>query len=327
MFNAIANRIRLIPEQCRILLYEKNNAAVNALIANIVAVFFVMMTAVFPAFMTPGRYFTINFDKTLFLWVSTGTVTLLLFIVLTVLNKKFTVKNYYIDNEPSRRVALAEWMLLVFIGWAYISAMVSMFFNPGPRNGRFGGSIVWFGGNGRYEGFITFLAYALCFLIIARFYKPKQRHLLLFAGSTILVSLYGVLQFFRIDIFNLWRWHNHGFYPYPLTIPFRTTIGHVNLISAYCSFTILLFSVLFCVSRSKWRYLYLAASAFSFALSLTVVSGISGDSHRVAILGTMFLLIPYFISNRERLGRILIVFSSWCLVYAGCSAYLSNAMH
>jgi putative inorganic carbon (HCO3(-)) transporter len=37
----------------------------------------------------------------------------------------------------------------------------------------------------------------------------------------------------------------------------------------------------------------------------------------------MILLIPYWISDRERLGRILIVLSSWCIIYAGHSSYMS----
>jgi hypothetical protein len=59
----------------------------------------------------------------------------------------------------------------------------------------------------------------------------------------------------------------------------------------------------------------------SFALSL--VTGDSGDAHAVAIFGAMVLLVPYWIADRERLGRILIIISGWCIVYVCNSAYLS----
>jgi len=203
--------------------------------------------------------------------------------------------------------------------------------NPEWINTRFDSAVIWFGANDRYEGFITFLCYALCFVLIARFYKPKRLHLLFIAASTVIISLYGVLQFFGIDIFGLFHFDNQtmidectgvAYLLYGnLTANFRTTLGNVNVVSAYVSFTIMLFAVLFAVARSKWQWLYLAAGAFSFALALT--TGRAGDSHTVAILGTMVLLIPYWISHRERLGRILIVMATWCTVYAGYSAYMS----
>jgi O-antigen ligase len=92
-------------------------------------------------------------------------------------------------------------------------------------------------------------------------------------------------------------------------------------VSAYCSFAVVLSAVLFAVSRSRWQYLYLGASLTSFALSLT--TGFSGDAYAVAIFGAMILLVPYWLADRERLGRIFIILSGWCFVFVCNSAYLS----
>jgi O-antigen ligase len=135
------------------------------------------------------------------------------------------------------------------------------------------------------------------------------------AVSSILVSAVGIFQFFGFNIFKLTS------YIAPLSMSFRTTLGHVNLVSSYCAFTAVLFTVLFTVSHSKWKYLYFSAAVLVFALSLT--TGFSGDTHILAILVSMILIIPYWISKQERLGRLLITLSGWCVVYTGHSIYMS----
>ena len=294
----------------------KNTININDLITNITSIFFIAITAFYPVFIGSGGYSSITYKKALFFWLATGIATIALLFIFICGKQKFSLDNYYVENEPLRKVTVAEWVLLGFVIWTLISAILSMWQNPEWANPGFGSASVWLGANSRYEGFITFLCYAITFAIVARFYKIKDLHLQLIAVSAILISLIGVLQFFGLDIFRLYAHYS------PLSTLLRTTLGNVNIVSSYCSFTIMMFAALFTVSRSKWKYLYLGACICSFALSLT--TGFSGDAHKIAILGSMILLIPYWISDRERLGRILIVMSSWLIVYAGHSAYMSE---
>lgn len=302
-------------KQRQFLLDKKNNVIINKIITKISSVFFITITSFYPGFVGFGGLFDFAYKKALFYWIASITgVTALLFMFICV-KEKSNMDSYYVKNELPRKIIVAEWVLFAFLVCTLISAIISAFKNPEWATHEFGGASVWFGANGRYDGFITYLCYIVTFFIISRFYKIKQLHLQLLALSTIIVSFIGILQFFGLDIFGL---NPIGG---PLSSNFRTTLGHVNIVSSYCSFTVILFSVLFTVSRSKWQYLYLVAVIFSFALSLT--TGFSGDSHKVAIFGAMILLIPYWLSNRERLGRILIVLSSWCIVYAGHSIYMA----
>ena len=314
----------------------------DSTIAMIAGMFFIVIMAIYPLYMNSARYIGLTWVKTSFFWTMTGIAgAAVLFMFICV--KRSWVKDYYAENEPARKISIAEWALLGFIVWTFISAFLAHWL-------RGHGSIVWLGyvdvmqHAERYEGFISFFAYAMCFIIIARLYKYKQWHLAAVAISAIIVSLIGVLQFFGHDIFNLFPFtgaiqtvdaHGNPIFG-PLSAFFRTTLGNVNIVSAYCSFMILLFTGLFAVSSSLPSsdeankritfdkispYLYLAAGMFSFALSLT--TGLSGDAHTVAVLGAMILLIPYWISDRGRLGRVLIMLASWCLLYAGYNAYVT----
>ena len=308
---------KLSHKELRLLRDKKN----NGLIAIAASIFFIIIMAVFPLFLSHLKYINMTYHKAYFLWAATGIGAVSMLLLILALKKSLSIENYYAENEPARLFTVAEWVLLAFIVWTFISAAISSWLN------NFG-DVVWRGYEDRSEGFISYLCYAINFIIIARFYKPQRLHLLLVAGSAVLVSLYGVMQFLGLDIFNLLPYDHPSFVDEagtrlygPISAYFRTTLGNVNIVSAYCSFMIILFTALFALSRSKWQYLYLGAGIMSFALSL--VTGNSGDAHKVAVFGAMVLLIPYWLADRERLGRILIIISGWCIVYAGQSAYLS----
>lgn len=303
---------------------NNKNSISTIVISKISSIFFILIMAVYPLFIGFHGYSYMVVKKALFFWSVTGIVIITLFSILIFVREKLSIEDFYIEDEPKRPITVAEWTLLLFIVWTLISTMVSVIQNPDWINHKFHGAVVWFGEDNRCEGFITFFYYAITFVIISRFYKIKRLHLSWMVVSTIIVSFIGILQFLGIDIFNLASFsvQADGIQPNgPLSYHFRTTLGNVNLVSSYCSFTVILFAALFTVARSRWKYLYLGACIFSFALSFT--TGFSGDAHIVAILGSMLLLIPYWISNRERLGRILIVLSSWCTVYAIYSIYMS----
>jgi len=314
-------------------LHEKNTLNLVGIVASC---FFVAVTAVFPLFLIHIKNFPFNikdspaysemtFQKTFFFWIITSTSAFLIFFIFIVIKNSFSMRDYDVDNAPQRLLSVPEWALAAFIVFSFASAFVASFNSNLPKD------IVWLGASGRYEGFYSFLCYALTFFIISWFYKYRSWHLRVLAGSSILVTLYGILQFMGIDIF--------GFFPFALNRPdfmdsagnplygplsafFRTTLGNINIVSAYCTFAVVLFAVLFAVSKSKskWNIIYISASATAFALCL--ITGDGGDAGRVAIAGAMFLLIPYWISDRERLGKIIVVCSIYSLVGACFSWYI-----
>jgi hypothetical protein len=306
----------------KLILYENRIAQILKILC---AVFFIIITSVYPLFLDNRKYFYMTTTKTVFYCVFTGIAAAVVFCVLLALffiTKQFSFNSYYNSynaesntDEPKRPVFIFEIAILSFLLLTFISALLS-----------YHQDTVWYGYTERYEGFYAFLCYVLTFFIIARYYKPKHLHFIIFAFSAVLVSLCGVLQFAGYDIFKLFPFTDRTITDAAgnplygnLTAYFRTTLGNINVVSAYCSIVVVFFAAIYSATRSKWSNVYLGASIMSFALLLVADS----DGGKVGVGVAMVLLIPFWISDRVKLGKILIVLSGWCGVYAGYNAYLS----
>ncbi|MDR1705632.1 MAG: O-antigen ligase family protein [Clostridiales bacterium] len=289
-------------------------------ISNLTSLFFIAIMAVFPLYITDSWYVLIIRNKTNFFYAVTAVFAALA--IPFFISSRFQLKDYFVKDEPRRGVALHEWALLAFIGLTLLSSIFSAYQDT-----------VWTGfylpgAGGRYEGFWAFLCYIATFFFISRFYRPKSFHLFIAAGAAVIVSLYCVFQFAGWDFLSLFPFTVNdprfidaaGNQIYgPLSAYYRTTLGNTNVVAAYCSIAITLFTALFSNEDSKWGYLYLAASCLSFAM--LIIS--NGDAGKVSVLAAMVLLIPYWLSNRKRLGRILITLSGWSAVYALYHGYLT----
>ena len=293
--------------------YEKRARAVVDAVA---PMFFVGVAAVYPLFLWNSKYLDITYDKTLFFWIFTalfaGTLLLALIFI-----KCLNLGAAPAGDKLPRSLAVSKWALAAFLAFGLLSALtVSRL--PWGESVK---DVVWLGYPGRHEGFISFLCYGIVFYIVANLYKPRRWHLLAVAASAILLSLYGVLQFAGIDIFELFPFGQYPAYG-PLSAYFRTTLGNVNIVSAYCTFSVILFAALFAVSETffKWDILYLAASSVSFLLMLIA----NGDASYVAVAVSMALLLPWWLSDSKRLGKISIVLAGWCAAYAWFNFYASS---
>ena len=277
------------------------------------AVFFVAITAIFPLYVTRTGYVSITKEKTDLFLIFTFIAAIGAVIAIFVTAERFSPVNTAISYLRKTPFAIYDWALLVFL----LLTLLSAIFSPWK-------DFVWNGFTinavqGRWEGFWAFLAYCIAFFIIARLYHPERRHFLIFAYSASFLSICGILQYMGFDIFYATKYIIVEVNMPPLTRTFRTTLGNINIVSAYCSLIIVLFAALFSTENSRWGIFYLIASSSAFWLQL--ITG--GDAGNVGVLGAMLLLIPYWFSGQRRLGRILIVLSSWCVVHSANQLYLS----
>jgi len=286
------------------------------------AAFFVLVAAIFPLYITRTHYMTMGVDKFTFFIVSITISAIAILLVLFFTTTRLQPKDYFMENEPKRPLSVTEWALIAFVLFAFLSTIFSPYGNDFIVD-------IWSGGEiGRFEGFWTFLSYGITFFILARYFRPKKLHFIIFAVSASLLSLYGILQFLDMDFLM-----RSGFFlnvppadnPMagqilaPLTRVFRTTLGNINIVTGYASLTLVLFAGLFAGEDSKKGYFYLAASALAFMLLLIT----RGDAGRLGVLGAMVLAIPYWLANRQRLGKIFIVLASWGAMFAIHNLYLA----
>ena len=256
-----------------------------------------MTLVVFPLFIGSSKYVSLSWEKALFFWIlalASGIVFLLFYTV------------YFSDGgRPKenilRSLSPVDWAVLAY----FLIATLSNILSPHP-------DVVWLGMTERYDGWFTTAGVVLIYFIISRWYKPKLTDAVFFAASSILVCLIGVLQFFSMDIFNLFPYERFPQYT-SLTIFFRTTLGNVNVLSAYTCMTIVLFGVLYAKSQGRLRFLFLFASVFNFWL--LHIAGAGADAGKVSVLGVMVVLIPCWIAQRETFGRILFLSSLWGFVF------------
>jgi hypothetical protein len=281
--------------------------------------FFVIMTAVFPLYVTETHYQNITGDKANFFLMLTILTTIAVLITLFLATKRFQVKDYFVANEPRRPLSIAEWAAVAFILLALLSAIFSPY-----------GNIVWRGGAiGRWEGFWVILCYVLTFFIIGRFYKPRRWHLLIFAASASLLSLYVISQFMGFDILieseffiNIPEADTAAGHMMlaPLTRTFRGTLGNINIVAVYGGFAAVLFMGLFVGEKSPWGIVYLVSSMLAFSLLLIISRG--SDGGRVGTMVATVLMIPYWMSGAGRLGRFLITMAGWIVIFALYTKYM-----
>ncbi|MCL2018900.1 MAG: O-antigen ligase family protein [Oscillospiraceae bacterium] len=202
-----------------------------------------------------------------------------------------------------KELAVYDFAVLGFALVTVLSALLS------PYKGTVD---VWNGLPERHDGVITQLFYVAIFLIVARWYKPRERDFVFFGISASCIGLIGIFQFYGFDFFKLWpnepgsMYYVEDFY----SIFFRSTLGNINIVSTYVCVAVLVCGFLFIRTDSRLRYIWLAGGGFSFWLMFLAGS----DSGMVGTLVTFVLAIPFIVESRKHLGRFFILASSFLAV-------------
>lgn len=260
----------------------------------------ILLLCVHPLFFTKERYLRLTLHKYQFFCVCMAII--LCSVVIIWLYRLTRKPRLLLQDQPT----LADWAVIGFAIVTLLSAVFSPFKDAAN---------VWVGipePGGRYDGAITQLLYVAAFLIVSRWYRPRSSDFVVFGISAALVGLIGILQFYGMDFLKLWPNHLDEFkVPNFYIIWFRSTLGNVDIVSTYVCVAILLCGFLFIRMKSKWRPLWLAASALNFWL----MDLAGADSGRVGVLAAVVLVIPFIVEGRKMLGRTLLLGSSWLIVY------------
>lgn len=256
-------------------------------------IYVVIMLSIFPLYLNADKYIFLTKHKTVFLFV----VTLLAFLSIPIL--------YFTRFDGTKPIISFKKVSISFAGWALFAflfiTLLSTIFTPYPET-------VFWGYSERFDGLATQLLYGAIFLFVARYYRPKELDLAIFAVSSILVSVIGILQYYDMDFLLLFP---HDLMPgfTGKTITFRTTLGNIDVVSSYLSITVVLFGMLYVKHPGKFRLLYLGAGVIN--TFMLMVAG--AEAGMVGALAAFVLSLPFVITELKALARLLLLGGAYAL--------------
>ena len=273
--------------------------------STVARIYAIIVLAFFPLWTGTIGYRNIIFDKALFFWI----ISLVFYVVFAMF-----MLTHIIGLEKEDR-NFKFWQSFKWFDWALVAlliiATISCIISPYQ-------AIVWQGYRNRNDGWFSYTIMFINYFILSRFMRPNKSDLVWFAGGSILVCIIGIFQFHGLDLFNLFPYTsppyadelgNPFFSGY--SILYRSTLGNIDFVSTYASMTVVIFGIMFIRSKGLSKLLFLAASMFNFDLLITG----GAELGKVAILGAMVILIPFFLKSREELGFSFILVSSWGVAY------------
>lgn len=150
----------------------------------------------------------------------------------------------------------------------------------------------------RYEGLTTILIYIFMYLLASRNFEFKKKYLKIFILTSIILSLYGVFQYFGFDpVYKKW-----------IRIEFiargHSTFGNPNFLGTYLTL-VLPIAVFSFVKSGKWLYLFAAGSIYLSLITSFTRSGWLGSFSGLAMLLIFFLKYKY---NKKYLAIMIILF-------------------
>lgn len=264
-----------------------------------VIIYLVLLMFGLPLIVTNG-YFNITETKSVYFYIiSSALIVSAAFFS----SKKDNIKK---KNQPETPLlermdlSLTDKAMLIFCAFVFVSAV----FSKHPD--------VWLGVASRYQGFLTVLVYVAVYFIISRNFTAAQSFLLFSVLAFSIVSIFGVLNCFDIDIFGLYD----GINPNYKTM-FLSTIGNINFYSSYMCLLMPLVVSGFCLSEGKIsRGVYTAALVIgSFGMMVT-----SSESFVVGFASSLMIMPLFFYGRLHRFKRYLI---SLIVIVISSQAYMA----
>ncbi len=155
----------------------------------------------------------------------------------------------------------------------------------------------FWGNMGRYQGLYLWIFYFAGYILISRFYKPKKWHMDFFLAAGIIVSSWGILDFFCMSPIG-WQAQARNY----TAFDFSSTMGNVNLLTAFEGMILGISSVMFTGEKNLLRSVLYYIAAFTAVLGL--ICGFSDNA--LISLGAVVCFLPFYaFKKRERIIRYL----------------------
>lgn len=167
----------------------------------------------------------------------------------------------------------------------------------------------FWGNEARYNGLFLWFIYGLAYMMITRFLKFKSRLLDAFLIAGILACLFGITDYFQMDLLNFkvrMRENQKNI--------FTSTFGNINLYTTYVGMVVAVSTVLFTTAKTKGKLLF-----YYIAMIVSYLGMIMGRSDNGYLaVGALFAFLPlYLFHTRRGLKRYLISVATLCTCISG----------
>ena len=271
---------------------------ISGFVGNVTAIATLLLLFVFPLYITSENYSNILRAKYKFFWlmvVVLAAVCLLVGLAWLFIDRMeyggAGMKKFLSRMKPSNWKAVfpvSERGLLTFIVIALLSTLTSEYLYES-----------FWGNEGRYSGFFLLLLYVVMYFLLSRFLRFRQWYLDAFLLSSSLAGLFGITDYFRMDIMG-----------YKVGVPrgtadiFTSTFGNINTFTAFLGMALAVAAALFAVEKNRkralWYFLHLAIAGAALITS-------QSDNGYLAV-AALFISLPFFLfKTRTGLRRYLVI--------------------
>jgi hypothetical protein len=260
------------------------------------AAYVIIILCVFPL-IYHDHYFDIMSFKYTFYYITT-LIFIILFLIISIAQGNIKWSHLFDSNKKKIKLKIPEVSLLVFALIAIISTVQSDF--------KF--ESFW-GNEGRYTGCFLLVLYCISIVLVSKSFKMKRWTLNLFLLSGMMVCLFGITDYFNMDIL----YFKANMLPGQYEI-FASTIGNVNSYTSYVALVMAVSAVIFSNERIFWKALlyYICMIVTFFA----ILMGLSDNAYLA--LGALFGFLPlYLFKSRLGVRRYVLILTSFSGVIYG----------
>lgn len=165
----------------------------------------------------------------------------------------------------------------------------------------------FWGTEGRFSGLLMLTLYVASFFIIYHFWKFQGRFLELFLAVSMLMCLFGITDYFRMDILHFRKTGE----AVSAMRSYTSTIGNINTYTAFAGIFAGLSTALFALEKKLFKRMwYYLCMVVSFA---AILMGRSDNAY--LSIAAVFVLLPFMLfADREGIKRYLMIAATFFTV-------------
>ena len=274
---------------------EKSGKDSN-LLSSVINIYILLVGAGLPL-VVRDRYFDILIIKYYYYCVCTILLAVFVIIYAVMVQQKSIVS--YIRRSSIKtiigRLTISDYAVIAFWVISVISTFSSDYIYES-----------FWGNEGRFTGLFLINWYVLSYFFVSQLWRFKKNYIDVIIGVGVLVCLFGISDYFKLDIFRFKATMLAEQRPI-----FTSTIGNINTYTAYVGIIMGISSVLFALSKDIKQiiYYYLIMVISFFA----IIMGVSDNAY--LSLAVLFAILPFFLFNSKRgIQKYLIILATFFTV-------------